>query len=87
MRLDANVRELARPLSGRLHRLIRPQVAAADTRPGDADYGIGGQHNGGVRNVFDSDIAGGMHDGCAHNIYRSVIWLLARALTLGEINS
>ena len=50
----------------RLHRPVRPEIAAADAGAGDADEGIGRLDEAGVGNVLDPDVAGAVDDGCAH---------------------
>ena len=49
-------------------RRVRPQVAAADAGAGDADDRVGRVDDGGVGDVLDTDVAGLVHDGCAHVI-------------------
>ena len=68
--LDDADRLVAHALAGfgALHGAVGPQVAAADARAGHADDRIGGLDNGCVRNVLDPDIAGRVHDGCAHEL-------------------
>src|SRR5205814_838102 len=48
--------------------VVRPQVAAADARAGDADHRIGRLPDGGVGDVIDADLVSLRHDGCAHFI-------------------
>ena len=48
------------------HRLVRPQVAAADARGGDADDRVGGLVQHGVGHVLDAHVAGLVHHGCSH---------------------
>ena len=50
----------------RLHRLVRPEIAAADRGAGDADERVGRLDEVGVGDVLDPDVAGAVHDGCAH---------------------
>ena len=60
---------VAHPLAGlaRLHRLVRPEVAAADAGAGDADERVGGLDQARVGDVLDPDVAGAVHDSCAHD--------------------
>src|SRR4051794_27309497 len=48
--------------------IVWPKIATADAGAGDADHGISRFDDGGVRNVLDPDVAGLVHDGCAHVI-------------------
>ena len=59
---------VADPLAGfaRLHRPVRPEIAAADAGAGDADEGVGRLDETGVGDVFDSDVPGAVEQGCAH---------------------
>ena len=50
----------------RLHRLVGPEVAAADAGAGDAHEGVGRFDDPGVGDVLDADVAGAVHDGCSH---------------------
>src|SRR5262249_13147787 len=50
----------------RLHRLVRPQVAAADRGAADPHERVGRFDEVGVRDVLDSNVAGPVHDRCAH---------------------
>ena len=50
-----------------LHRLVRPQVAAADRCPRDDDERIGRIAATGVAYVLDPDVARVVHHGCAHS--------------------
>src|SRR6266508_3820659 len=49
-----------------LHLAVGPEVAAADAGAGDADEGVGRFDDAGVRHVLDADVAGAVHDSCAH---------------------
>src|SRR2546430_5420579 len=53
----------------RLHRLVWPEVAAANTGPGDGDDRIGRFDNHGVWHVLDTDVARAEHYCCSHNDY------------------
>src|SRR4051794_36906166 len=55
-------------ITGRRHRAVRPQVAAADAGGGDADERVGGLLEHGVGNVLDSDVAGAVHGGRSHEV-------------------
>jgi hypothetical protein len=56
---------------GGLKLIVRPQIAAADAGAGDADDRVGRIHNRGIGNVLDPNIAGTVHDSCAHrSIFR-----------------
>ena len=48
------------------HRLVGPQVAAADAGGGDADDGVGRLAQDGIRHVLHAHVAGLIHDGCSH---------------------
>src|SRR6185312_12105022 len=48
------------------HRLIRPQVAAADAGGGDADDGVGGLAQDGIGHGLHTHVSGLVHDGCSH---------------------
>jgi hypothetical protein len=48
------------------HRLVRPEIAAADGGTGDDDEGVGRFDQAGVGDVLDTDVAGAEHDSCAH---------------------
>ena len=50
----------------RLHRLVRPEVAAADPGAGDGDDGVGRLDQLRVGHVLDADVAGAVHDCRAH---------------------
>jgi hypothetical protein len=41
------------------HRAVRPQVAAADARGGDADERVSGLLDHRIRHILDADVAGG----------------------------
>ena len=43
------------------------QVAAADAGRGDADQGVGGLLDDRVGDVLDADVAGAVHECCAHD--------------------
>src|SRR5207249_2712822 len=66
--LDDADRLVAHRLAGitGLHRRVRPQIAATDASSGHSDHGIGRLNQVGVRDGLDTNIAGTMHDGCAH---------------------
>ena len=49
-----------------VHRVVRPEVAAADAGAGDRDEGVGRLDQAGVGDVLDTDVAGAEHDGCTH---------------------
>jgi hypothetical protein len=49
-----------------LHRLVRPEVAAADRGAGDDDEGVGRLDECGVGDALDPNVARAVHDGCAH---------------------
>src|SRR5271157_3455438 len=53
-------------LRARFQRPVRPEVAAADTGPRDAYDCTGRIDDGRVGDILDSDVAGSVHDGCAH---------------------
>ena len=46
----------------RRHRLVRPEVAAADRGAGDAHERVAGLVQPGVGDVLDADVAGAVHD-------------------------
>ena len=48
------------------HRLVRPEIAAADRGAGDAHERVGRLDQPRVRDVLDADVAGSVHDCCAH---------------------
>ena len=50
------------------HRLVWPQVAAANTRPGDAHDRVGRFAQGRVGDVLDPDVARGVHHCCSHGL-------------------
>jgi hypothetical protein len=47
---------------GALHLVVRPEVAAADARAGDAQERVGGFDEPGVPNALDADVARAVHD-------------------------
>ena len=49
------------------HRLVRPQIAAADRGARDPNERIGRVDQPSVRDILDPDIAGSVHDSCAHS--------------------
>ena len=49
-----------------LHRLVRPEIAAADAGAGDATSASVGSIRSGVGDVLDTNVAGAVHDSCAH---------------------
>jgi hypothetical protein len=49
---------------GVLQRLVRPQVAAADRGPADADEGVGRFDDAGIGDVLDADVTGPVKDCC-----------------------
>src|SRR6266511_5561290 len=53
----------------RLHRLVRPEIAAADPGVRDSNDGIAGLEQAGIGNVLDTDIPSAMHDSCAHRYW------------------
>jgi hypothetical protein len=53
---------------GRLHRLVRPQVAATDRRAADPHERVGRLDQMGIRDVLDPNVAGAVHDSCAHRL-------------------
>jgi threonine dehydrogenase-like Zn-dependent dehydrogenase len=58
------------PLRGRRgpHAAVRPQVGAADAGGDDADERVARQLDGGVRDVFETDVAGAVDEGCLHPV-------------------
>ena len=48
------------------HRLVRPEIAAADRGARDLNERVGRVDQPGVRNILDADIAGSVHDSGAH---------------------
>jgi hypothetical protein len=48
------------------HRLVWPQIAAADCGSRDTNESVCGVDQESVRNLLDPDITGFIHDGCAH---------------------
>src|SRR5881409_545082 len=50
------------------HRLVRPEIAAADGSAGDDDEGIGRLNQAGVGDGLDMDIAGAEHHSCMHRV-------------------
>jgi hypothetical protein len=46
--------------------LVRPQIAAADRGPADADKGVGRLDEAGIGDVLDANVTGPVKDGCAH---------------------
>src|SRR5205823_14992080 len=59
---------VAHPAAGiaRLHRLVRPKVAAANGGAGDGDECVVRFDQVRVGDVLDPDVAGAVHDSCAH---------------------
>src|SRR5205809_1835348 len=51
----------------RLHQVVRPQVAAANTCALDPDDRIRWLDQSSIRNVFDADISSAVHDCCAQD--------------------
>jgi hypothetical protein len=49
-----------------LHQVVGPEIAAADAGAGDPEEGVGGLDDAGVGDGLDPDVAGLVHDGCAH---------------------
>jgi len=49
-----------------LHCLVGPEVAAADGGAGDMNERVGWLDQVGVGDVLDPDVAGALHDSCAH---------------------
>src|SRR5206468_7197488 len=62
---DELVSHAASGLAG-LHRLVGPEIAAADRGARDADDGVRRFDKAGVRDGLDPDVAGAVHDSCAH---------------------
>ena len=62
-----------------LHFLIRPQIASANARAGDADDSISWLDDLRIGHVLDPKVASAIHDSCAHNnlarIQAVVSWL------------
>jgi hypothetical protein len=56
----------AAPGLGVLHRLVGPEVAAADAGARDGDERVGRLDQVGVGDVLDPNVAGAVHDSCAH---------------------
>jgi predicted metal-dependent enzyme (double-stranded beta helix superfamily) len=54
------------PGVGVRHRLVRPQVAPADRGSRHTNESICGVDQASVRDILDPDVAGFVHDGCAH---------------------
>src|SRR5207253_2837405 len=54
------------PLRVGLHRLVGPEIAAADAGPRDGEERVGGLDEPGVRNRLHPDVAGAIHDGRSH---------------------
>ena len=48
------------------HLPVGPEVAAADRGAGDGDQGVGRLDEAGVRDGLDPNVAGAVHDSCAH---------------------
>jgi hypothetical protein len=53
----------------RLHRLVRPEIAAADPGVSYANEGVRGLDQVGVGDPLDTDVPGAIHDGCAHRCW------------------
>ena len=51
---------------GRLHRLVRPEVAAADRGARHGDKGVSRLDKVRVGDVLDANVAGAVHEGCTH---------------------
>src|SRR5947209_18525256 len=66
---------MAHRLTGlaRLHRRVRPQVAAADAPASDAHDRVAGLNDRGIRDVLDTDIAGAIHHSCSHGVSFPVV--------------
>src|SRR6266536_3221778 len=66
--LDDSDRFLAHalPALGWRHRVVWPQVAAAEASADDAHDRVGGLDDPRVGDVLDPHVAGAVHDGCAH---------------------
>ena len=66
--LDGADELVSHPAAGlaRLHRPVRPEVAAADRGMGDDDERVGRLDEARVRDGLDTDVAGAVHDSCAH---------------------
>jgi hypothetical protein len=74
----------------RLHRLVRPQIAAADCGVGDADERVGRLGEASIGDVLDTNVAGAVHGSCAHGYLSPVFGGLqvvdgqgGRQITLG----
>src|SRR5436309_2418433 len=52
--------------AGRLHRLVGPEVAAADRRAGDANDRVGRLDQVSVGDVLDTDVDDAVHEGGSH---------------------
>jgi len=48
------------------HLVVGPEIAAADTGACDGDEGVGRFDEAGVGDGLDTDVAGAVHDSCAH---------------------
>ena len=57
---------MRRPVSLVLHRRCRARGRCRRCGAGDADEGVGRLDEAGVGDVLDPDVAGAVHDGCAH---------------------
>src|SRR5882672_297246 len=49
-----------------LHRIVRPQIAAADTGSCDGNEGIGRLDQSSIRNILDTNVMDAVHDSCTH---------------------
>src|SRR6185437_14015882 len=82
----------APPLLARLHRLVGPEIAAADAGPGDGEKRIGRLDDPRVGDGLDPNVAGAVHDSCSHGETTSrssgprVRWL-CRALSGARLTS
>ena len=56
-----------------LHRLVRPEIAAADRGAGDGDEGVGRLDQAGIRDGLDADVTGAVHHSCAISYLPSVL--------------
>src|SRR6266568_409353 len=71
----------------RLHRLVRPEVAAADAGLGDGDHGVSRLDKPGVGDSLDPDVPGAVEEGRAHRALPpfSVERWRRRVLLVGDV--
>ena len=76
-RLDDADELVAHPVSGlaRRHRVVRPEIAAANTRTGDPNQGISRLDDPGVGNGFDAHIVHAIHHSRSHVIPSILGWI------------